>query len=524
MTQPADQNTAATRTDPLIQETFRTLVSTPAFFALAHFDYGVGASFPPAKGAGPVAFRVVRGTLEFSAEGVVTKTSAGSRTAQDIPAGETFTVTVDDRLVVPGDVVHSARTVGEGPARILGLALFAGEPAQQFPPGITFEPLSLGPVTALPATPATASVLRSTIVSGQHWRSGGSDGPRIVHVESGTVTATLQSGTGTVTRAADPLGRSDPLIAGRPAQLYAGDGALLQPGGVLELAGDSASVLDATVSSGDSTQEADGVALVLGYARDMSDGAIERLAARYFADSYVLHDAVWGEAVGLTGVAGLGKAGSTVFSDWSAQIDDQVAQDDLVATRWALTCVHQGKQVSIPGITITRVREGKMAEGWEAPDVNDLLRQTGAASAPGELDADGSGSDDVTVAAGRFIYDLWSAGDLTVVDTLFAPDYTNHTPLAGQRPGRDGVRQFIGRWRTAFPDVSVAVDLLVVDRDRAVVRWTSRGTQRGGLMGIPPSGRYITLSGITILVVRAGVIVESWQQWDIQPLLASGDH
>ncbi|OXM65889.1 ester cyclase [Amycolatopsis vastitatis] len=521
MTQSADQSTEATRTDPVIQQTFRTLVSTPAFFALAHFDYGVGASFPPAKGAGPVAFRVVRGTLEFTAEGVVTKTPAGSRTAQDIPAGQTFTVTADDQLVVPGDVVHSARTAGDGPARILGLALFAGEPAQQFPPGITFEPLTLGPVTALPAAPATASVRRFTLAAGRHRTSEDAGGPRILHVESGTLTAKLRSGTGTVTRAADPLGRSDPLTAGQPAELSAGDGVLLQAGGVVEVEGDGATVLDAAVG-GRSGRQADNVALVLGYADDVSGDAPGQLAARYFADSYLLHDAVWGEEVGLTGVAGLAKAGSTRFSGWSARIDDQAAQDDLVATRWALTFVHQGKEVGIPGITITRVREGKMAEGWEAPDVNELLRQTGAASAPGELDADGG--DDVTATAGRFVYDLWSAGDLTVVDTLFAPDYTNHTPLAGQRPGRDGVRQFVARWRTAFPDVNVSVDLLVVDRGRAVVRWTSRGTHRGGLLGIPPSGRYLTLSGITVLAVRAGAIVESWQQWDIRPLLATGSH
>jgi len=419
-------------------------------------------------------------------------------------------VTVDDQLVVPGDVVHSARTVGDTPARILGLALFADAPVQQFPSGITFEPLTLGRVTELLPTPVTASARRVAVTTGTPVTSDATDGPHIVNVESGPVTVTLRSGTGTVTHAANPFGEPELLTAGQPAQLATGDGVLLQLGAVLDVAGAGASVLDAGLSAGDQS-------LLLSYARDVSSGVTTELVGRYFTDSYLLHDAAWGQEVGLAGVAGLAKAGSTVFTDWSARIDEQLRQDDLIVGRWKLACTHQGSEVVIDGLTINRVRDGRMVEGWEAPDVNALLQQTGAAAASGDLDADGN---DLTVIANRFVHDLWSDGDLTVIDKLFADDYTNHTPLRGQLPGRDGVKQFVSRWHTAFPDVNVTVDLLVVDGDRAAVRWTSRGTQLGGILGIAPTGQYVTLSGITLFTARSGVIVESWQQWDVQPLLA----
>jgi steroid delta-isomerase-like uncharacterized protein len=65
-------------------------------------------------------------------------------------------------------------------------------------------------------------------------------------------------------------------------------------------------------------------------------------------------------------------------------------------------------------------------------------------------------------------------------------------------------------WRSAFPDLSVAVDLVVAERDLVAVRWTARGTNTGTGNGIPATGKRVETSGTTIFRFEDGAIAEEW--------------
>lgn len=105
-------------------------------------------------------------------------------------------------------------------------------------------------------------------------------------------------------------------------------------------------------------------------------------------------------------------------------------------------------------------------------------------------------------------------GDLAVADEVIAADVTNHNLVPGQPPGRDGMRQDVENFRGAFPDLEIATEQIVAEGDAAVVRWTARGTHRGELMGIPPTGARVTITGIDILRIANGQIVERWGEFD----------
>jgi steroid delta-isomerase-like uncharacterized protein len=114
----------------------------------------------------------------------------------------------------------------------------------------------------------------------------------------------------------------------------------------------------------------------------------------------------------------------------------------------------------------------------------------------------------------RFVEESWK-GNLDVVDELIAPHYVGHDP-ANPEPvrGPDGVKSFVVTYRMAFPDMQIAVDEQLAQDDLVATRWTSRGTQTGALMGIEPTGKQVTVTGVTISRLADGQLVEEFHSWD----------
>ena len=107
-----------------------------------------------------------------------------------------------------------------------------------------------------------------------------------------------------------------------------------------------------------------------------------------------------------------------------------------------------------------------------------------------------------------------------MIDELAAPDYVGHTP-AEPEPivGRAAARANFERFIAAFPDGRLAVDEQVVAGSLVTTRWTARGTHTGELAGIAPTGREITVSGLTLSRLDGGTVVEQWTSWDRLGLL-----
>ena len=113
-------------------------------------------------------------------------------------------------------------------------------------------------------------------------------------------------------------------------------------------------------------------------------------------------------------------------------------------------------------------------------------------------------------ALSRSFYEvLWSQGNLEAMLELVVKDFFDHHPLPGVPPWREGLTALVTTWRTAFLDMRETVKDLISEGDKVVGRFTMRGTHSGEFMGVQPTGRSVTMSGIDIVRV-AGKISEFW--------------
>jgi steroid delta-isomerase-like uncharacterized protein len=119
----------------------------------------------------------------------------------------------------------------------------------------------------------------------------------------------------------------------------------------------------------------------------------------------------------------------------------------------------------------------------------------------------------------RYTEEIWGEGNLEAIDEVFAPDYVDHFPFPGYTPDRDGLKKSISSFRSALPDLQTNIEDLITEGDKVVARWSSSGTQKGELMGIPPTNKKVTMSGITICRISKGKIVEEWSQADFAGMM-----
>ncbi len=119
----------------------------------------------------------------------------------------------------------------------------------------------------------------------------------------------------------------------------------------------------------------------------------------------------------------------------------------------------------------------------------------------------------------HFVEDGANAGNMDVLDELFADDFVNHDPTQPAARDLPALKQFLMVRQAAFPDQRATIEDLFAEGDRVAKRWTWRGTQTGEFNGIPPTGRQVTLEGIDILRVSDGKIREIWWGYDVLSVL-----
>ena len=120
----------------------------------------------------------------------------------------------------------------------------------------------------------------------------------------------------------------------------------------------------------------------------------------------------------------------------------------------------------------------------------------------------------------RIIEEIFGAGNYKLAHELIAADGIGHDPARPEPTvGPDGVIESARGYREAFPDLKVTVKQVVADGDYVATRWRAKGTHKGDLFGIPPTGKETTVTGITMDQWADGKVAESWTNWDTLGLL-----
>jgi len=112
--------------------------------------------------------------------------------------------------------------------------------------------------------------------------------------------------------------------------------------------------------------------------------------------------------------------------------------------------------------------------------------------------------------ARRFFTEVWGGGSEAVAQELLSEAYVGHMTGAPAPLDRAGWLEFFRAFRVAFPDAQFTIEDVIGEGDRVVLRLTMRGTHQGVFNGIPPTGRTVQVTGVSIERVVEGRIVEGW--------------
>ena len=112
----------------------------------------------------------------------------------------------------------------------------------------------------------------------------------------------------------------------------------------------------------------------------------------------------------------------------------------------------------------------------------------------------------------RVFTEALNNGNFGPLEKFVSTDFVRHGNP--EITGVDGIIGLLNMYRNAFPDMTITFEDQIADGDRVASRWTAIGTNTAQLQGIPPTGKQVTVSGISIERIKDGKIVEQWEVFD----------
>ena len=114
----------------------------------------------------------------------------------------------------------------------------------------------------------------------------------------------------------------------------------------------------------------------------------------------------------------------------------------------------------------------------------------------------------------RYMEEFWNAGNLAIADEIIAADFCNHSPVPGETPDREGLKQSVSAFHAGFSDQRFATEDMVAEGDRVALRGTFRGVHTGAFAGSPATGRDVTMTWFIMLRIEGGKITDRWANFD----------
>ena len=218
--------------------------------------------------------------------------------------------------------------------------------------------------------------------------------------------------------------------------------------------------------------------------------------------------------------------------DLQITVEDQIAEGDLVVSRWSATGTHLGEWAGIPAtgvvwtmsaIDIQRLEDGKIAQSWDYEDTLGLLVQLGVVPMPRATFTWGEPSD-ITGDPGtpeankalvrRAFGDIWDPVNYDLAGEVYAEDYLSHVVGSADIVGSEMVKGVIQFYLSVFPDFQYHIEDQIAEGDKVMTRWTVTGTHMAELNGIPATGKWTIIEGVDIHRISDGRIQEGWSVMD----------
>jgi steroid delta-isomerase-like uncharacterized protein len=130
-------------------------------------------------------------------------------------------------------------------------------------------------------------------------------------------------------------------------------------------------------------------------------------------------------------------------------------------------------------------------------------------------------SSDNKILATRFYREILNGRNMNTADEILSEGYVDHSASA---PGLENFKRYLAMITSIFPDINVTVEDMFTDDDKIAARLTISGTQSGSFRGFPAKGGQATWSGMDIIHVSNGKIVERWSERDFLHMLVQLGH
>ncbi len=114
----------------------------------------------------------------------------------------------------------------------------------------------------------------------------------------------------------------------------------------------------------------------------------------------------------------------------------------------------------------------------------------------------------------RSVEEFWNKGNIAAIDEFYASNYVGHDPSKLHAGNLEEFKGSAMAVFAGFPDLQVTIEDMVAEGDRVVKHWTARGTHQGEFMGIAPTGKQITITGMDIYRIAGNKIEECWSNSD----------
>jgi len=122
----------------------------------------------------------------------------------------------------------------------------------------------------------------------------------------------------------------------------------------------------------------------------------------------------------------------------------------------------------------------------------------------------------------RWFEEVWNKGREEAIDEMFAEHGIAHglSDESGEpmRGGPLGFKPFFRKFRSAFPDMQIVVEDTISEGDKVAARCTVRGKHQSDSLGFAATQQPMEMSGMTIVRVQDGKIVEAWNNFDFMTM------
>ena len=121
--------------------------------------------------------------------------------------------------------------------------------------------------------------------------------------------------------------------------------------------------------------------------------------------------------------------------------------------------------------------------------------------------------------ARSFCIEIFQKERFFIADEILTPDFVLHNPvlpLELTKGGPEGVKRFASFVAECAPGYYVVHDDAISKGDKVTIRWTFTGVIKKEMLGIPPSSKPVTITGIDLFrITTDGKIAELWQQFNV---------